>query len=46
MNSKCIGCGIKLQNENNFIEEDIFSNSNNKENSGNKRDISSILEDF
>lgn len=37
---------IKLQNENNFIEEDIFSNSNNRENSGNKRDISSILEDF
>lgn len=37
---------IKLQNENNFIEEDIFSNSSNKENSGNKRDITSILEDF
>lgn len=37
---------MKLQNENNFVEEDIIHVINNKEVSRNSRDISSILEDF
>lgn len=37
---------MKLQNENNFVEEDIIHIINNKEVSRNSRDISSILEDF
>lgn len=37
---------MKLQNENNFVEEDIIHVINNKEVTRNSRDISSILEDF
>lgn len=36
----------KLQNENNFITEDITESIKNKTTKNNSRDISSILEDF
>ena len=37
---------MKLQNENNFIDEEIISIVNEKTKINNDRDISSILEDF
>ena len=37
---------IKIQNENNFVEEDIVEITNNKTKKINNRDISSILEEF
>lgn len=37
---------MMLQNENNFVDEDIVTIVNSKEKVNNNRDISSILEDF
>lgn len=42
---KTINDNMKLQNENNFVSEDIISAVNGKQTTENNRDISSILEE-